>query len=87
MRSIPVFTVQATLASGTALLFAYIDPGAAGFAIVSILGFLTAAGYTIRQHWRRIKCWVRGMLGKSPKVAKRQETAGGEPSNRREADG
>ena len=51
-------------AMGASPLFAYVDPGAAGFVIVSILGFLTAVGYTIRYRFAQIKRRVRKLFGK-----------------------
>ena len=36
-------------------LLAYIDPGSAGFIIVSALGFLAAIGYTARAYLDRLK--------------------------------
>ncbi len=44
---VPVGTIEVVLA--------YIDPGAAGFIIVSVLGFLAAAGYTVRASFSRLK--------------------------------
>ncbi len=40
------------------LLLAYIDPGAAGFIIVSVLGFISAVGYTARSYLSRLKRFV-----------------------------
>ncbi len=37
------------------VLLAYVDPGAAGFIIVSVLGFLGAIGYTARAYLNRVK--------------------------------
>ncbi len=47
---VPVGTVEVVLA--------YIDPGAAGFIIVSVLGFLAAAGYIVRAYFSRLKALV-----------------------------
>ncbi len=47
---VPVWTVEVVLA--------YIDPGSAGFIIVSVLGFLAAAGYTVRAYFSRLKALV-----------------------------
>ena len=37
------------------VLVAYVDPGAAGFIIVSVLGFISAVGYTARGYIGRLK--------------------------------
>ena len=37
------------------LILAYVDPGAAGFVIVSVLGFFAAIGYTARAYLTRMK--------------------------------
>ena len=37
------------------LTLAYVDPGAAGFVIVTVLGFFAAIGYTARAYLSRIK--------------------------------
>ncbi len=37
------------------ILLAYIDPGSAGFVIVSVLGFLSAVGYMARDYIHRMK--------------------------------
>ena len=37
------------------LLLAYIDPGVAGFVIVSILGFISSVGYLARSYLARVK--------------------------------
>ncbi len=39
----------------TEVFLAYIDPGAAGFIVVSVLGFLAAIGYTARAYLSRIR--------------------------------
>ena len=36
-------------------LLAYIDPGVAGFVIVSILGFISSVGYLARSYLARVK--------------------------------
>ena len=47
--------------AATAFLFvptaahAYVDPGAAGFIITSVLGALAAGGYIVREYWGRLK--------------------------------
>ena len=41
--------------AGAEVLRAYIDPGAAGFIIVSVLGFISAIGYTLRSYIGRLK--------------------------------
>lgn len=38
----------------------YVDPGAAGFIIVSVLGFISAIGYTFRTYIGRMKRLVLG---------------------------
>ena len=40
------------------LMEAYVDPGAAGFIIVSVLGFISAVGYTARAYIGRLKRMV-----------------------------
>ena len=45
---------------------AYVDPGAAGFVITTVLGFLAAIGYTVRSHLYRLKRWITGKRGKDP---------------------
>ena len=35
-------------------MLAYVDPGSAGFVIVSVLGFLSAVGYTLRDACGRL---------------------------------
>ena len=40
------------------VMVAYVDPGAAGFIIVSVLGFLSAVGYTARAYIGRLKRMV-----------------------------
>ena len=37
------------------LILAYVDPGAAGFVIVTVLGFFAAIGYTARAYIARMK--------------------------------
>ena len=37
------------------LTLAYVDPGAAGFVIVTVLGFFAAIGYTARAYLSRMK--------------------------------
>ncbi len=37
------------------IVAAYIDPGAAGFVITTVLGFIAAVGYTIRLYFHRLK--------------------------------
>lgn len=44
-------------------MLAYIDPGSAGFIIVSILGFLSAVGYTFRRACQRMKDRLLTLLG------------------------
>lgn len=40
------------------LLFAYVDPGSAGFIITTVLGVLAAGGYLARASLNRLKHWV-----------------------------
>ena len=40
------------------VMVAYVDPGAAGFIIVSVLGFISAVGYTARAYIGRLKRMV-----------------------------
>ena len=42
-------------ASAPTALRAYVDPGAAGFVVVSVLGFLSALGYACRARLTRLK--------------------------------
>lgn len=42
------------------LLLAYVDPGSAGFVIVSVLGFLSAVGYTLRNAFGRLMARLPG---------------------------
>ena len=37
------------------MLQAYIDPGVAGFVIVTVLGFISSVGYWARSHIARVK--------------------------------
>ena len=46
------------------LLLAYVDPGSAGFVIVSVLGFLSAVGYTLRNAGGRLLARLRGGRGR-----------------------
>ena len=41
-------------------LLAYVDPGSAGFVIVSVLGFLSAVGYTLRNAFGRLLARLPG---------------------------
>ena len=40
------------------LLFAYVDPGSAGFIVTTVLGVLAAGGYLARVYLNRLKQWV-----------------------------
>ena len=64
-QTAPALAGGSSAALGASPLFAYVDPGAAGFVIVSILGFLTAVGYTIRYRFAQVKRRVRKLFGKS----------------------
>ena len=44
--------------SRVAVLLAYIDPGAGGFIIVTVLGFISAVGYMARSYLARLKAMV-----------------------------
>ena len=46
------------------LLLAYVDPGSAGFVIVSVLGFLSAVGYTLRNACGRLLARLRDGRGR-----------------------
>lgn len=46
------------------LLLAYVDPGSAGFVIVSVLGFLSAVGYTLRNAFGRLLTRLRSPGGR-----------------------
>ena len=56
-------------AAAARIVLAYVDPGAAGFVIVSVLGFLTAIGYTMRMYLSRMKQLVfrRGQTARAPR--------------------
>ena len=45
---------------GADVLLAYVDPGAAGFVIVTVLGFISAIGYTARAYIGRLRRLVPG---------------------------
>ena len=53
---------------------AYIDPGAAGFIIVSVLGFLAAIGYMARAYLSRIKQLVFRSAGRKAKRPRTNRT-------------
>lgn len=59
-------------ASTSAALHAYVDPGAAGFVVVSVLGFLSALGYAWRARLSRLRACLREL---------RKRNADGEPAN------
>ena len=47
---------SASASAGDAdVLRAYIDPGVAGFVIVTVLGFISSIGYWARSHIARVK--------------------------------
>ena len=50
------------------VILGYVDPGAAGFVIVTVLGFLAAIGYTARAYLNRMKQLVfrSAREGKAP---------------------
>ena len=48
-------SVMSQQPTGVEVLRAYVDPGAAGFIIVSVLGFISAIGYTLRSYIGRLK--------------------------------
>ena len=49
-------TETTSAATGDTILFqAYIDPGVAGFVIVTVLGFISSVGYWARSHIARAK--------------------------------
>ena len=45
----------ASTSGGADILRAYIDPGVAGFIIVTVLGFISSIGYWARSHIGRVK--------------------------------
>ena len=53
-------------AGGVEVLLAYIDPGVAGFVIVSVLGFISSIGYMARSYVGRVK---RRLFGSSEACA------------------
>ena len=55
------------------LLLAYVDPGSAGFIIVSVLGFLSAVCYTLRNAVGRLTARLRRLL---PAAGGRRAAAG-----------
>ena len=57
------------------LILAYVDPGAAGFVIVTVLGFFAAIGYTARAYLSRAK----QMVFRSRSAA--QESEASDPSD------
>ena len=74
----------AMAANGVAPILAYVDPGSAGFVIVTVLGFLAAAGYTIRMHFAKLKNRVRRVFGKDPQpVEENSPTASEDAENER----
>lgn len=52
-------TISATT-ENVEVLQAYIDPGVAGFVIVTVLGFISSIGYWARSHIGRAKRWLFG---------------------------
>lgn len=52
--------IASAAAGGVDVLWAYIDPGVAGFVIVAILGFLSSIGYLARSYIGRVKRWLFG---------------------------
>ena len=49
-------TATSSAATGDVeVLLAYIDPGVAGFVIVTVLGFISSVGYWARSHVARVK--------------------------------
>ena len=67
--------VAASLTAPVKLVLAYVDPGAAGFVIVTVLGFFAAIGYTARAYLSRAKQMV--FRGKSAA----QESEAPDPSD------
>ena len=53
-RGLLVTTVGAIL-TAPSVAHAYVDPGSAGFIIVSILSFLAAIGYVVRAFFSRLR--------------------------------
>ena len=56
------FVALVVIAFGTAptVAHAYVDPGAAGFVVTTVLGFLAASGYVVRGYLGRLKRRVFG---------------------------
>lgn len=72
----------AMAANGAVPIFAYVDPGSAGFVIVSVLGFLAAAGYTIRMHFAKFRNRVRRVFGRdSQRVEENSATVAEDAEN------
>ena len=76
--SLAVFLSQGAQATpietgGVEILQAYVDPGVAGFVIVTVLGFLSSVGYWARSHIGRLR---RRLFG--PGDAGAADDAGGE---------
>lgn len=47
--------IASAAAGDVEILRAYIDPGMAGFVIVTVLGFISSVGYMAREYLRRLK--------------------------------
>ena len=52
--------VAAAIGFIPSVAYGYVDPGAAGFLITTILGSIAAAGYLARQYIARVKRWLSG---------------------------
>ena len=63
-----VMAVGAVLAAPR-VAHAYVDPGSAGFIIVSILSFLAAIGYVVRAFFSRLRerllRWLKNLRNKA----------------------
>lgn len=60
------------------LMLAYIDPGVAGFVIVSILGFLSSVGYLARSYIGRVKERLFGRGGTDTAATDDESSAEGD---------
>ena len=51
----PCAEIAPAATAGVEVLRAYIDPGVAGFVIVTVLGFISSIGYMAREYLGRVK--------------------------------
>ena len=53
-----LMTAVGVVLAAPGVAHAYVDPGSAGFIIVTILSFLAAIGYVVRAFFSRLKEWL-----------------------------